>query len=150
LNSFFDSGPLPEWKDLRKWLGKDMPWDLVSKWNEEGEGDWLNQYVKEMMTKSKPAATVQSQQLLRIETVKDAKNVDVNIRLATGTDIQQLQLFATSERLKVTGLPNGKKRIIRFPCLVYPRSGKVELKMDQLLVRFRRRPPSKTEYELFI
>src|SRR5689334_19131277 len=105
-----------------------MPWDLVSKWNEEGEGDWLNQYVKEMMTKSKPAATVQTQQLLRIETVKDAKNVDVNIRLATGTDIQQLQLFATSERLKVTGLPNGKKRIIRFPCLVYPRSGKVELK----------------------
>ena len=64
MNSFFDSGPLPEWKDLRKWLGKDMPWDLVSKWNEEGEGDWLNQYVKEMMTKSKPAARVQPQQLI--------------------------------------------------------------------------------------
>lgn len=150
MSSFFDSGPLPDWKEIQKWLGKDMPWDQVKKWDKEGDSDWLSQYVKEMMKKPKSAARAHTQSLVRMEALKDSKHVNVTIRLAPGTDLRAVQLFATADCLKVTGLPENKKRTIRFPCLVYPRTGKVVSKNDQLSIRFRRRPPEKSEYELFI
>jgi HSP20 family molecular chaperone IbpA len=152
MSSFFNSGPLPDWKELRKWLGKDMPWDKLAEWDQEGStnADWLNQYMKEILSKTKPTAKVRSQADVRMEAAKDAKYVNVTIRFAPDTNIRQLQLFATSDRLRVTGLSDIQRRFIRFPCLVYPRSGKAELTEGQLHVRFKRRPPAKTEYELFI
>lgn len=150
LSSFFDSGPLPEWKDIEKWLGKDMPWEQVKKWDQEGGADWLGQYVKDMLKKPKPAARIQSLGLIRMEAVKHARFVDVTILLAPNSDLHSLQLFATIDQLKVIGLPNNKKRTIRFPCLVYPRSGKAVMKKDEIFIRFKRRPPEKLEHELFI
>lgn len=152
MNSFFNSGPLPDWKELRKWLGKDMPWDKLTEWDQEGtaNADWLNQYVKDIISKPKPTVKARSQTDVRIEAFKNAKYVNVTIRLAPDTNVRQLQLFATSDRLKVTGFTDHQRRFIRFPCLVYPRSGKAELIEGQINVRFKRRPPAKTEYELFI
>ncbi|WP_373230518.1 hypothetical protein [Cohnella sp.] len=150
MSSFFDSGPLPDWKDIQKWLGKDMPWDQLKKWDQEGDSDWLSQYVKEMMRKPRTEARVHSQSMLQMEAWKDAKHVNVTIRIAPGTDLRSLQLFATSDCLRVTGLPDHKKRAIRFPCLVYPRTGKAVMKKDQISIRFRRKPPEKSEHELFI
>lgn len=139
MSSFFDSGPLPDWKDIQKWLGKDMPWEQVKKWDKENDSDWLGQYVKEMMSKPKGKARVQSQGMIRMEAVKDAKYVDVTIQFASGTELRSLQLFAAPDYLRVSGLTNGKKRILRFPCLVYPRTGKAVMKKDQITIRFRRR-----------
>jgi HSP20 family molecular chaperone IbpA len=150
MSSFFDSGPLPDWKEIQKILGHDIPWKLVEKWDQSGDTDWLNQFVKDMMKKSKSEATVHTQGLVRMDAVKDAKHVNVTIRISPETELHRLQLFATSDRLMLTGLPNDKKRAIQLPCLVYARTGKAQLKKDQLLVRFRRRPPEKTEHELFI
>ncbi len=151
MGSFFDSGPLPEdWKDIQRWLGKDIPWKLAEKWDQGIDSAWLNQYVKDMLKKSRPEARVLAQDLVRIDVAKEGSYVNVTIQLPPQTDIRNLQLFATSDRLKLTGLPGDKKRAIRFPCLVYVRTGKAVLKKDRLLIRFRRRPPEKSEYELFI
>jgi hypothetical protein len=151
LSSFFDSGPLPDWKDIQKWLGKDIPWNLVEKWDQGNDSAWLNQYVKDMMNKrAKPEAMLHGESVVRIDSEKDAKYVNVTIRLSPETDYRDLQLFATSERLKLIGLPDNKKRVIRFPCLVYAGTGTVRQKKNELQARFRRRPPEKSEYELFI
>ncbi|TFE29866.1 hypothetical protein [Cohnella luojiensis] len=151
MGNFFDSGPLPDWKDIQKLLGKEIPWKLAENWDRAGDSDWLNQYVKKMMQNSKSVASVQSYNLVQMETKQEAKSVSVTIRLGSEIDIRRLQLFATSDRLKLTGLPGDKKRTIRFPCLVYARTGQAAMKKDGLLVvRFKRRPPEKSEYELFI
>lgn len=151
MNSFFDSGPLPDWKEIKKMLGKDIPWKLAENWDPKGEENWLNQYVQNMLQNSKQVARAQTQSAVQIETKQEAKVVNVTIRLTPDTDMKQLKLFATSERLNLIGLPGVMKRTIRFPCLVYARSGKAVMKKDRLLiVRFKRRPPLQSEYELFI
>ncbi|MCD9021370.1 hypothetical protein [Cohnella silvisoli] len=153
MSSFFDSGPLPDWKDIQRWLGKDIPWNLAERWDQAGDSNWLNQYVKDMMTKSRqetPFRQTQTQDNMKIDAIKDNNYVNVTIRLDPEMDLRHLQLFATSERLKITGLSGDRKRAIRFPCPVYARSGKAVMKKDRLLIRFKRRPLEKSEYELFI
>ncbi|WP_256757139.1 hypothetical protein [Cohnella sp. WQ 127256] len=151
MSSFFDSGPLPDWKHIQQWMGKDIPWKLMENWDQGGDSNWLNQYVKNMMQNSKNIARVQAQSLVQIETKQDAKFVSVTIKLDSDIDLNKLQLFATVDRLKITGLPGDKKRTVRFPSLVYARTGKAVMKKErQLVIRFKRRPPEKSEYELFI
>lgn len=150
MGDFFDSGPLPDWKIVREWLGRDLPWKLVEQWDKRGDTSWLNDYVKKMMAQSHKEAKAKAPGIVRMESRKDAKNVTVSLEVGSDAQLRSLQLFATSERLRVTGLPNDGKRVIRFPCLVYPRSGRASVKKGQLIVRFRRRPSEKNEYELFI
>ncbi len=151
MSSFFDSGPLPEWKDIQKWLGKEIPWKLAENWDRDSDSNWLNDYVKNILQHSKPEARMHTQSLVEMETRQDAKYVHVTVRLSPEIEIRKLQLFATSDRLKLIGLPADKKRSIRLPCLVHARTGQAVMKKDRLLVvRFKRRPPEKSEYELFI
>jgi len=41
MASFFDSGPLPEWKQIQQWLGKDIPWKLVDTWDRQEDSGWI-------------------------------------------------------------------------------------------------------------
>jgi|GEM_PF-762962 len=151
LKSFFNSGPLPDWQELRKWLGKDIPWKLAENWDRTGDDDWMNNYVKQILQNAKSGTNAPDRSALRTEIKQDGKYVRVAIRLAPEVDLRALQLMATSDRLKINGLPGDKKRVIRFPGPVYPRTGKAKMKADrQILIRFKRRPPEKSEYELFI
>ncbi|MBO9596780.1 MAG: hypothetical protein J7559_02995 [Cohnella sp.] len=150
MSSFFDSGPLPNWKVIQEWLGRDLPWKLVEQWDKQGDTDWLNSYVKNMMVRARKEASAKPKNVSRMDVQKDVKYVTVTMEMNSDTELRELQLFATSDRLKVTGLPNGGKKSIRFPCLVYPRTGKAAVRKGRLVVRFRRRPPEKAEYELFI
>lgn len=154
MNSFFDSGPLPDWKTIQEWLGRDMPWKLVEQWDNRRDASWLNDYVKNMMQHAKKNTTATANEkassLPRLDVRKDAKYVTVSMQHESGQMLRGLQLFATSERLRISGLPNDGKQSVRFPCLVLPRSGKASVKKDRLVVRFKRRPPERNEYELFI
>ncbi|WP_239613803.1 hypothetical protein [Cohnella mopanensis] len=151
MSSFFDSGPLPDWKDIRKWLGKDIPWKLAENWDQDNDSNWLNQYIKEIMQNSRSTARVQTKTTIQMETKQNAKVVAVTLRISPEIDLKQVQIFATSDRLKLTGLPGDKTRAFRLPCSVYARSGKAVMKKDrELVIRFKRRPPEKSEYELFI
>ncbi|BBI33045.1 hypothetical protein [Cohnella abietis] len=152
MSSFFDSGPLPDWKEIQEWLGKDIPWKLAEKWDQgdEGNSNWLNHYVKNILQKSKQEAKVKSQSSIRMETKQEAKYVNVTIHLTPEVQLNRLRIYATTDRLKLAGLPDDMKQSIRFPCLVFPRTGRAVMKKDQLHIRFRRRPAEKSEYELFI
>jgi hypothetical protein len=150
MSSFFDSGPLPDWKDIQKLLGKDIPWKLADNWDRVGDSKWLNQYVNDLLARKKTEVRVQAQEIVRVDVTKETKYVNVTIWLPQDTDLRRLQLFATSDRLTLIGLLGDKKRLVRFPCQVNARTGKAIMKKDRLLIRFRRKPPEKSEYELFI
>jgi hypothetical protein len=151
MASFFGSGPLPDWSEIRKWLGKEMPWDLVEQWEKADNGGWMEQFMQGMMKDSpETAAKPETKSLVQIDTVKNAKKLTVTVRIPPGTDMRGLRLFATSDRLKVEGLPGHRTHSVRFPCRVYPRSGKAEQSRDHILIEFRRRPVNGEEVELFI
>jgi hypothetical protein len=150
MSSFFDSGPLPDWKDIQQLLGKDIPWNLASNWDRIGDSDWLNKYVNDILARKKTEMRVQAEEIVKVDVTKETNYVNVTVRLPPDTDFRSLQLFATSDRVTIIGLPGDKRRVVRFPCLVNARSGKAVMKKDRLLIRFRRKPPEKSEYELFI
>jgi hypothetical protein len=150
MSSFFDNGPLPDWKDIQQLLGKEIPWNLAENWGRIGDSDWLNNYVKDILASKKTEARVQAEEIVRVNVTKDSNFVNVTVRLPQETDLRRLQLFATSDRLKLTGLPGSKNRSVRFPCQVYVRTGKAVMKKDHLLIRFKPKPPEKSEIELFI
>ncbi|MFC5467916.1 hypothetical protein ACFPPD_04235 [Cohnella suwonensis] len=159
MGSFFDSGPLPDWKDVQQWLGKEIPWKLAEKWDRRGDSGWLDQYVKNILQHGKDGARIHANANgktgpsanARADVKRDAKTVTVTLRLAPSVQLRHLQLFVTSERLKITGLPDDEKKLVKFPCLVFPRSGRADMTGDGIVViRFKRKPPEKLEHELFI
>jgi len=150
LKGFFDSGPLPDWKEIQRWLGSDIPWNLVEQWENTNDNGWMDSYIKELLHKAKPQARTQSKSMAVTETTKDAKQVTVTITLPPDASMQAIRLYATNDRLKVAGMPGDRTQSIRLPCLVYPKSGIASMNRDRLRVRFRRRPKDQGEVELFI
>jgi hypothetical protein len=150
MPSFFDSGPLPDFKEIRKWLGNDFPWKMAEQWERDNDNSWLNQFIRGVMDNANQWVQAERKGWLQTETKKDEKHVVVSIALPSDAEQRDLRLFATSDRLKIFGLPSDRKQIVRFPCLVLPRSGRVSRKNNRLIVKFRRRPAGRDEVELFI
>ncbi|GIO11844.1 hypothetical protein J19TS2_13990 [Cohnella xylanilytica] len=150
MTSFFDSGPLPDFKEIQKWLGKELPWKLAEQWERANDNSWLNQYVQNILESSKRLPRREEERTIRTETSKDEKHVLVRLALPPNASQKEIRLFATADRLKITGLPDGRNKIVRLPCLILPRSGKAAWKNGRMTVKFRRRPVDRDEVELFI
>jgi hypothetical protein len=155
MSSFFGNGPLPDWNEVKQWLGKEIPWKVVEEWNRSEEGEWLNRFIQGLLptqerTEAKAKAKAKAKALVQIETVKNAKNLTVTVRVPDHTNWRELRLFAASEHLRVTGLPDQHVHSFRFPCRVYPRSGSASQLDDRIVIDFKRRPVGRDEVELFI
>jgi hypothetical protein len=161
MRSFFESGPLPSWKEISQWLGKDLPlkdipWKELKEWY-RADGEWMEQLLKRLF-RDEQASGASSQDrpreiassAVQLDAVQHDKKLTVSVRLPPGTDMRSLRLFATADRLRVTGLPGQKTRFLRFPCRVYPRTGRAVQKGNRIIVQFGRRPDSREEVELFI
>lgn len=157
MRSFFDSGPLPDWKEIKRWLGKEMPWRQLKEWDQL-DAQWLDQLLTRLFREedSEPEAPPQNRSMegtssaVQIDAVQHEKKLTVSVRIPPNTDWRSLRLFATSDRLRVTGLPGQKTQYLRFPCRVYPRTGRAVQKGNRIVVQFGRRPDSREEVELFI
>jgi hypothetical protein len=182
MSSFFGSGPMPDWQEIRKWLGKEIPGNMVEQWEKSEDGQWLDRLLQGLLNPDKPADSTrtaktktknedgkwlsqfvkgllkpdassdkaESKSLVKMETEKESKRLTVTLQIPHDTNMRALQLFATSDLLRVTGLPDNRTHTVRFPCRVYPRSGRAQLDGNRIAVKFRRRPPDQNEVELFI
>jgi hypothetical protein len=151
--SFFDSGPLPDFKEIQKFLGRELPWKLVEQWDKANDSAWLNEYVNKILQKAKlppQAPKAEEKAVVKAETARGEKYVNVSILFSSQVHPEDLRLHATSERLKIVGLPGNRKHIVRFPCLVYARTGRASWNNRRLTIRFKRRPGDRQEVELFI
>jgi hypothetical protein len=159
MASFFDSGPLPDWQEIRNmigpdfpWSGKNFPWKLVKQWEKARDNSWLSGYIDDLVQRTAPQEPrFRAKEVFKAQTSKSDKSVTVTLTLPKSADMRSLRLLAGPDRLKVIGLGRDSRHVVRLPCLVYPRSGKASMKRsNQLQVRFRRQPPLKDEVELFI
>ncbi|MFC5403971.1 hypothetical protein [Cohnella soli] len=159
MGSFFDDGPLPDWKDLQSWLKKEIPWNLAENLGESNGSNWIEQYVQNMLLPVKNGARLHANAIGKggagaealVDVKRNAKTLIVRVRFAPNVEMRHVQMHVTSERLKITGLPDGGRKIVRFPCLVLPRSGSAVMNDNGTVeIRLKRKPPDKSEYELFI
>ncbi|MFD2332312.1 hypothetical protein ACFSR7_23905 [Cohnella sp. GCM10020058] len=156
--SFFDEGPLPDWSEIRRLIGKDLPWDLIKQW-EHKDDSWLDDYIRKLgFGKSgektaadaaeRPEAVVTATP--QMEARKEPKRVVATVKPPPGTDRSAVRLHATADRLRVSGLPGDASASLKLPCLVVPKTGRVVWKNGKWIVVFRRKRPRQGEVELFI
>lgn len=150
MSSFFESGPLPDWAEIQKWLGKEMPWKMVEQWDKAEGGEWLDSFVRGLMSETPEPPKAETRSLFQIDTVKNPKNLTVTLRLPPGIHMHQLRMFATSDSLRLSGISGQGSHNVRFPCRVYPASGRAEQSGDRVTIQFKRRPSDGQEVELFI
>lgn len=156
--SFFDEGPLPNWDAIRRLIGKDLPWDLIKQW-EHPDDSWLNDYIRKLGFgnsggQTATAAGVRPEAAFtsspQMEARKEQKRVVATIKPPPGTDRSAVRLYATADRLRVSGLPGDATASLKLPSLVLPKTGRVAWKNGRWVVVFRRKPPRQGEVELFI
>ncbi len=142
---------MPDWKEIRELLGKDFPWHLAEKWDQMRDGDWMDRIISKLAQEHREeSAQTPVNSLLKIETVKQAKKILISFHLPKSVNLQNLRMYAVSDRLRIAGLPEGRTQSLHFPCPIYPKTGKATLHDRKMLIEFRRRPVDKEEVELFI
>ena len=162
MTSFFDNGPLPDWKEIRQWLSKDIPWHLVEKWDKMQDGAWLDKFIDRLIhehgepvtgkvaKEAKQPAKANINDYMPFRIAKHPHKLSVSVQLPKGANMHELRLYAGSDRLRVAGLPGGRSRSVKLPCLVYPKSGRTTMKDGIMRIEFRRKPSNREEVELFI
>lgn len=136
-----------KWDDMEKWMERQqMPkgFELLR------EPDWVEQYVRKMMTKALPEAAgvmIGGGSATFSET---RSYLNVKINLPTGFEKEQLRLFVREDRLRLEGLPGGKPEIIKLPKLVKPRVCKTLVKDGVMQVKLQKRPPNRTYHETVV
>lgn len=134
------------WDDLERWLERqELPkgMDILK------EPDWVERFVRNMMTKSLPeaAGAIKLGQSAEIGTSKEW--VTVKWKLPADMDRSRLKLLVREKDLRIGDARggNGKKHVIKLPCLVRPRYCRAFVENGILHVKLRRRMGSSASYE---
>lgn len=136
-----------KWDDMEKWMERQQ---LPKGFELLREPDWVEQYVRKMMTKALPEAAG-----VMIgggsATFSETRHfIHVKINLPKGFEKEQLRLFVREDRLRLEGLPGGKIETIKLPKLVKPRVSKTLVKDNVLQVKLQKRPTNRTFHEAIV
>jgi len=135
-----------KWDELEKWMeGQRLPkgFEVLR------EPDWVEKFVRKMMTKALPeaAGAITAAHASFSET---EQFLLVKYKLPDNTERDQLRLFVREDRLRIEGLPGGKPDIVKLPKLVKPRICKAVVQANTLKVKLRKRPLNRGYHEAAI
>lgn len=133
-----------KWNELERWMeGQQLPkgFDILK------EPDWVEQYVRRMMTKALPEAAGVIAGSGKADFSETKSYLYVTINLPEGCDPAAVRLWVGEDRLRVEGLSRGKIDIIRLPKLIKPRVYEALIKNQSLRVKLRKRPVMRKYYE---
>lgn len=126
-----------KWDDLERWMeAQKLPkgFDVLR------EPDWVEQFVRKLMTKALPdAADVLPGSAPSAATFETHHFVIVKYKLPPGTLQEDLQLFVKADKVKIQGLPEGGSETVKLPKPVYPRRCRALVKNGVLQVKLRKR-----------
>ncbi|MUT66719.1 Hsp20/alpha crystallin family protein [Paenibacillus sp. NEAU-GSW1] len=137
-----------KWDDLERWMeGQKLPkgFEVLK------EPDWVEQFVRKMMTKALPEAAQAMNGIAEEATTFETHHfILVKFPLPAGTKRDDLKLFVREDRIKVEGLPDNRTETIKLPRPVKPRICRALVKNGILQVKLRKRPGTRTYYETTI
>ncbi|MFD1955886.1 Hsp20/alpha crystallin family protein [Paenibacillus thailandensis] len=126
-----------KWDELERWMeGQKLPkgFEVLR------EPDWVEQFVRKLMTKALPdAAGVMPGPPPSVSTFETHHFVIVKFKLPPGTRQQDLQLLVKSDKVKIQGLPEGKTETVKLPAPVLPRKCRALAKDGILQIKLRKR-----------
>ncbi|MFX3633629.1 MAG: Hsp20/alpha crystallin family protein [Candidatus Pristimantibacillus sp.] len=138
-----------KWDDLEQWLkGQKLPnkgFDMLR------EPDWVEQFVRKMMTKALPGAADAIVEHSGGATFFETHHfVIVKFPLPAKVDRNELRVFVREDRIRIEGLPESRIETIKLPKPVKPQICKALVKEGILQVKLRKRPGSRTYHEAVI
>lgn len=126
-----------KWDDLERWMeGQKLPKGFEAM----QEPDWVEQFVRKLMTKALPdAAGVLPNPASAASTFETHHFVIVKFKLPLGTLQENLQLLVKSDKIKIQGLPDGRAETVKLPRPIHPRHCRALVKDGVLQVKLRKR-----------
>lgn len=124
------------WDDLERWMeGQQLPrgFEVLR------EPDWVERFVRRMMTKSLPEIAGRMTGTGSAATTESKQYIGVTLKLPPGTDQGALRLFVREDAVRVDGLPGGKQELVKLPKLVKPKVCRASVKDGTLHVKLRKR-----------
>lgn len=134
------------WEELEQWMeGQKLPkgLDVMS------EPDWVEKFVRKMMTKALPAAGV-ADPPSSSSTFETHHFIIVKFRLPKGCSRDELRLLVRSDKIRIEGLPDGGSESIKLPKAVHPRECRALVRDGVLQVKLRKRNYGSSYYETSI
>ncbi|MCR2803144.1 hypothetical protein [Paenibacillus soyae] len=132
------------WDDLERWMeGQQLPrgFEVLR------EPDWVEKFVRRMMTKSLPEIAGRITGTGAARATESKQYIGVTLKLPPGTDYGALRLFVREDAVRVEGLPGGKHELIKLPKLVKPKVCRASVKEGTLHVKLRKRAGSRAFHE---
>jgi len=132
-----------KWDELERWMeGQRLPqgFEVLR------EPDWVERYIRKLMTKALPEAAG-AMNASKAAFTESEQYLIVKIKLPEHAVKEELRLFVREDRLRIEGLQRGAKEEIKLPKLVKPRICKAIIRDEILHVKLRKRPMSRTYYE---
>lgn len=114
------------------------------------EPDWVQSFVRKMMTKSMPEIAGRMTGNSTAKTTETKLHLGVKLKLPSGYDRDSIRLYVREDRIRVEGLPNGMHETVKLPKLVNPRICQAVVKDGMLQIKLRKRPLSRKVFESHI
>ncbi|WP_168119270.1 Hsp20/alpha crystallin family protein [Paenibacillus sp. HB172176] len=132
------------WDELEQWMeGQQLPkgFEMLR------EPDWVEQFVRRMMTKTLPEAA-SNMSGVKSSAIKESKtHLFVQIKLPHHAVYEDIRLKAREDRVFVEGLPGGKRKAVKLPTLVSPRYCQASIKGGILKIKLRKRGTNRRTIE---
>ncbi|MCQ6560408.1 hypothetical protein [Paenibacillus mendelii] len=131
------------WNELEKWLeGQQLPkgFDLFR------SPDWVENYVRNMMTKTLPAAAA-ALSGGSADITETKRFLIVTFPLGEAADLSRVRLLVREDRLRIIGMSGGKAETVILPKLILPQSCNAQYDGTVLKIKLRKRPARKRVHE---
>ncbi|MHA7962764.1 Hsp20/alpha crystallin family protein [Paenibacillus sp. CAU 1782] len=124
------------WDDLERWLERQQ---LPKGMDILKEPDWVERFVRNMMTKSLPEAAGVMGRNHNAEISVKGDFVHIEWKLPSTCEPDRLTLHVTERKVRLGGLKGGNKVDIKLPCLVIPRQCRAHSANGLLHIKLRKR-----------
>jgi hypothetical protein len=104
------------------------------------EPDWVEKFVRGLMTKALPEATDRIHDEQAPGFAETKQFITVQCRLQAGARRGDIALYVREDQLRIVDRHSGNRRLIPLPALVKPRICRAEVKNGILYVKLRKRP----------
>jgi len=125
-----------KWDNIEQWFkeqSRSQNWEFLkeSEWFEK----WLKTFVQSVETQSKNREHKEEN-----SSIKESKTqLEVIYKLPQQVIVEDILLFVREDCVKLEGLPNDARKIIRLPSLVRPQHCKAVYKDGYLRIRLAKR-----------
>lgn len=132
------------WDELERWMeGQQLPkgFEVLR------EPDWVEKFVRRMMTKSLPELAGKISGTGAATTKESKLFLTVVYKLPPGAERDKVRLLVKEDWLRIEGLPGGKSEKVKLPKLVKPQVCQAVVRNGELQVRLKKRQAIRKTHE---